>query len=191
VFDLFKTELEIELEKAFRCLEVPFHEFRTDLLKELLDTNHLSSKVPQGISEYLNQKFSEYLAAKKSLAIGWSESFAEIICEGMFAKKGSFYKQRFAEINGFIIDYKPILDSLENLEKEYAENSVAEKLIVSCMQEGTADSALYLICLGGNMRQLGMARSCRNEYRQFDKYKKGEKLNAKEFVTDLMKLIGA
>ncbi len=186
-----KTNLEIELEKALTGRNAQFHAFERDLLKEILDTGHVSGPVLPGIKEYLGQKLAEYKAAQNSLAGGWNDSFAEVICEGMFAKKGSFYKQRFAEINGFIIDYKPILDSLENLEKEYAENSVAEKLIVSCMQEGTADSALYLICLGGNMRQLGLARSCRNEYRQFEKYQKGKKLDAEEFVKDLIKLIGA
>ena len=188
---MFKTELEIELEKAFESRNSQFHLFERDLLKEILDTGRLSGPVPMKIKEYLGQKMMDYKAAQNSLADGWNESFAEIICEGMFAKKGNFYKQRFAEVNGFMIDYKPILDSLENLEKAYSENSVAEKLIVSCMQEGTADSALYLICLGGNVRMLGMARSYNKEFPQFARYKKGERLDADMFVKDLMKLIGA
>lgn len=187
----FKTNLETELEKALTVRNTQFCVFERDLLKEILDTGCLSGPVPKEIKEYLGQKLLEYHAAQNSLTGGWNESFAEVICEGMFAKQGNFFKQRFAEINGFIIYYKPILDSLENLEKAYSEGSVAEKLIVSCMREGTPDSVLYVICIGCNMHQLGIERSYRNKYRQFDKYEKGKKLNAKEFVDDLMKLIGA
>lgn len=189
--DLFKTDLEMELEKACKHLEFPFHEFRTDLLKELLDIGYFKGTVLQETRKYLIQKVNEYNNAKKSLAEGWNESFADVICEGIFAKKGSFYKQRFGEINNFIIDYKQIIENIEEVEKAYADNSVAEKLMVSCSDEGAASSALYLLCLGGNVRQFWLAKSYGKEFPQFAKYKKGEKLDAKEFVKDLIELLGA
>ncbi len=186
----YKTELESELEKAFRYLEAPFHEFKTDLVKELLDNFQLEKNIPKGIWNYLNHKIGEYRAAKASLNVGWNESFAEIICEGMFSKKGNFFKQRFAEVNGFMIDYKPIINNIEEVEKAYADNSVAEKLIVTHMKGGTPEGALYLTCLDCNVRMLEMAKSYNKEFPQFARYKKGERLDAELFVKDLIKMLG-
>lgn len=205
----FKSELETELEKAFESRGIYFCEVKEETLRKFLERDtevfaeHYSTDeqhefLPPELERYLKQQSAGIENAMQEILKRFEPAFMGIICTGLFqmlnegsASRSGFFKQRIAEINGFIVDYKPLVWNLNEIERAYAENAMAELIIVSKIACDKYESALYVIHTDNKLSHLEPGENYEKQFRPFEKYKKGQKLPAKKFANDLIKLIGA
>ena len=205
----FKSELETELEKAFESRGIYFCEVKEETLRKFLerDTDAFAeyySKdeqhefLPPELECYLRQQSAGLEKTMKEMFKKFEHAFLSIILNGVFrmhneasADKQGFFKQRIAEANQYIIDYKPVVWNLDEAEKEYKENNLMELLHISKIVNDKYESVLYCIYSDNKLTHIGPGEKYETQFKPFKKYKKGRKLPAKEFANDLMKLIGA
>ena len=219
----FKTDLEIELEKAldergiyFSCMNHDQLEkfWELDLKKlpeppsddEKEDDMFLPDEV-RAFNETLGQKkhknFKEWAdeVGTQGVFLYLKKTMEELADElalttGMHHYNFGIYKQRRAEINGFEIIYKAGTLNLDQVEEDYKKGTFMQTAkLYKDIGKDKQEEILDLDCRSDKITERNYGEKAKEIMGQkiylFKKYKKRQKLDAKQFVKDLMKLIGA
>jgi len=133
-----------------------------------------------------------FLVIKK----GMEDLFNELVLTcGITPHKFGVYKTRTAEIGDFNVLYKVGLRDLDKPEEEYKRGFFMHKVVLSKKTNNDKlEDILELKCYSDKITERNYGEKAKelmdSRIYVFKKYKRRQKLDAKAFVKDLMKLIG-